>query len=45
LLPEASCTCAVNIEVPCVVGVPEITPVAAESVRPAGSVPEMTLQE
>ena len=34
-----SVSCKVNIEVPAVVGVPEITPVAALNVRPAGSVP------
>ena len=34
-----SVSCNVNIDVPAVVGVPEITPVAALNVRPAGSVP------
>jgi hypothetical protein len=34
-----SVSCRVNIEVPAVVGVPEITPVAALNVRPAGRVP------
>jgi hypothetical protein len=41
--PE-SVTLTVKLEVPAVVGVPEITPVAAVSVRPAGSEPEVMLQ-
>jgi len=41
--PE-SVTLTVKLEVPAVVGVPEITPVAAASVRPAGSEPEVMLQ-
>ena len=32
----------VNVDVPDVVGVPEIVPVLALSVNPAGSVPELT---
>jgi hypothetical protein len=35
---------AVNLNVPAVVGVPEITPVDAARLNPAGSVPELTLQ-
>lgn len=35
---------SVNVDVPAVVGVPEITPDAALSVRPAGSEPAITLQ-
>ena len=34
-----SVTCTVMLALPAAVGVPEITPVAAESVSPAGSVP------
>ena len=41
--PE-SITFTVKLEVPAVVGVPEIAPVAAVSVRPAGSEPEVILQ-
>jgi len=41
--PE-SVTLTVKLEVPAVVGVPEIAPVAAVSVRPAGSEPEVMLQ-
>ena len=40
----ASVTCAVNDMVPDVVGVPEITPVDATRLNPAGSVPALTLQ-
>jgi hypothetical protein len=36
---ELSVTCIPKVDVPAVVGVPEITP-EVESVRPAGSVPE-----
>jgi hypothetical protein len=39
-----SVTFAVKLNDPAVVGVPEIVPVAAASVRPAGSVPELMLQ-
>jgi hypothetical protein len=44
-VPEASSTCAVKVEVPAAVGVPAITPVAEERVRPAGKEPEVTLKE
>jgi hypothetical protein len=36
----ASCTCTVKLEVPAVVGVPEITPVELARVNPAGRLPE-----
>jgi len=39
----ASFTCTVNEAVPDVVGVPEITPVEAAMLNPAGSAPEVTL--
>ena len=39
-----SVTLTVKLEVPAAVGVPEIEPVAAVSVRPAGSEPEVMLQ-
>jgi hypothetical protein len=39
----ASATCTVKFDVPCAVGVPEITPVVGEIERPAGSVPEAML--
>jgi hypothetical protein len=39
-----SVTLAVKLNVPAVVGVPEITPVNAARLNPAGSVPELTLQ-
>jgi hypothetical protein len=39
-----SVTLAVKLNVPAVVGVPEIVPLAAASVRPAGSAPELMLQ-
>jgi hypothetical protein len=39
-----SVTCTVNVEVPGVVGVPEIAPVDELSDNPAGSVPTVTLQ-
>ena len=41
--PAASFTCAVNVDVPAAVGVPEIMPVA-ERFKPAGSVPLVMLQ-
>jgi hypothetical protein len=37
----ASVTCTVKLLVPVPVGVPEITPVPAASVSPAGKVPEV----
>jgi hypothetical protein len=39
-----SVTMAVKLNDPAVVGVPEIVPLAVASVRPAGSVPALTLQ-
>jgi hypothetical protein len=39
-----SVTLGVKLNVPAVVGLPEIVPVAAASVRPAGSAPELMLQ-
>jgi hypothetical protein len=39
-----SVTIAVKLNVPAVVGVPEIVPLAAANVKPAGSVPVLTLQ-
>ena len=44
VLFAASVTCTVNDTVPAVVGVPEITPVDATRLNPAGSVPALTLQ-
>ena len=44
VLFAASFTCTVNDTVPAVVGVPEITPVDATKLNPAGSVPALTLQ-
>ena len=43
VLPRLSLTCTVNVDVPIVVGTPVMSP-AAESVRPAGRVPEVTDQ-
>jgi hypothetical protein len=40
-LPE-SVTVAVKLDVPVTVGVPEIAPVVADRVRPAGRLPEVT---
>jgi hypothetical protein len=40
----ASSTCAVNDAVPAAVGAPEISPVEAARLRPAGSEPETMLQ-
>ena len=40
----ASCTCTVKVEVPAVVGVPEITPVELVKVSPAGKLPDVTDQ-
>lgn len=39
-----SCTRSVTVEVPAVVGVPLITPLAGFSVKPAGKVPELAVQ-
>ena len=44
VLFAASVTCTVNDAVPAVVGVPEITPVDAARLNPAGNVPALTLQ-
>ena len=44
VLFAASFTCTVNDTVPAVVGVPEITPVDATRLNPAGNVPAFTLQ-
>ena len=44
VLVAASVTCTENDAVPEVVGVPEITPVDATRARPAGRVPELTVQ-
>ena len=44
VLFAASFTCTVNDTVPAVVGVPEITPVDATRLNPAGNVPALTLQ-
>src|SRR4029077_11302824 len=44
VLFAASFTCTVNDAVPAVVGVPEITPVDATRLNPAGNVPALTLQ-
>ena len=44
VLFAASVTCTVNDAVPAVVGVPEITPVDATRLNPAGNVPALTLQ-
>ena len=41
VLPE-SVTVAVKLDVPVAVGVPEIAPVVADRVRPAGRLPEVT---
>ena len=37
----ASCACTVKVEVPAVVGVPEIAPVELFKVNPAGRLPEV----
>jgi hypothetical protein len=39
--PEASWTCAVEVNVPAAVGVPVMVP-ALDSVNPVGNAPEMT---
>ena len=39
-----SFTCTVKLDVPAVVGVPEITPVEAAKVSPTGSDPELIVQ-
>ena len=44
VLFAASFTCTVNDEVPAVVGVPDIAPVPAARLNPAGSDPALTLQ-
>ena len=44
VLFAASFTCTVNDTVPAVVGVPEITPVDATRLNPAGNVPALRLQ-
>jgi len=44
VLFAASVTCTVNDTVPAVIGVPEITPVEAARVSPAGRVPALTVQ-
>ena len=44
VLLAASVTCTVNEAVPAVVGVPEITPVDAARVSPAGKVPAVRVQ-
>jgi hypothetical protein len=44
LLPAELDALTVNVDVPAVAGVPEITP-AAESVKPVGNVPPVTLHE
>ena len=44
VLFAASFTCTVNDTVPAVVDVPEITPVDATRLSPAGNVPALTLQ-
>ena len=44
VLFAASVTCTVNDAVPAAVGVPEITPVDATRLNPAGNVPALTLQ-
>ena len=38
-----SCTCTVKVEVPKRIGIPEIRPVLASKVKPAGSWPFITL--
>jgi hypothetical protein len=42
---EESVARTVKLVVPAAVGVPEIIPVVADRLRPAGSVPELMLQE
>ena len=44
VLFAASVTFTVNDTVPAVVGVPEITPVDATTLKPTGNVPALTLQ-
>jgi len=44
VLLAASFTCTVNEAVPAVVGVPEMTPVDAVKLSPAGSAPALMLQ-
>jgi hypothetical protein len=41
---DESATCTVNVDEPAVVGVPEMVPPLLR-LRPAGNVPEVTLQE
>ena len=45
IAPRLSFTCTVNGNVPLAVGVPEITPVAAEMPKPGGNDPAVTLHE
>jgi hypothetical protein len=40
----ASFTCTVKVDVPVVVGVPEITPVELVKLNPAGRLPDVTDQ-
>jgi hypothetical protein len=42
--PVASVACTIKLYVPAVVGVPEIVPVGASRVSPAGRVPPVTAQ-
>ena len=44
LVPEASAACAEKGDVPTVVGVPEMVPVAAAIVKPGGREPEIRLK-
>jgi len=44
VLFSESLTCTVNEAVPAVVGVPEMTPVDAARLSPAGKAPALTLQ-
>jgi hypothetical protein len=41
---DESAACTVKLEVPAVVGFPEIAPVLAFRLRPAGKLPDVTLQ-
>jgi hypothetical protein len=42
--PAASATCTVKLEVPELLGVPEITPLALSRISPTGRPPENTTQ-
>src|SRR3954451_3365252 len=44
VLPEPAVALIVKLEVPAVVGIPEIRPVEPLSVNPAGSAPESTVK-